>query len=185
MELSEHRQQEGDDEYATPAQIWRPLSRAVDGFELDPASGAEPVPIASKRYTKEDDGLTQEWFGDVWLNPPWSSDGSDVDNPKHRWLRKVRREVKRDAVRTVTVLCPNDTSTHWFHEHLVHAEVMCFVGPGRIPFEGEDRNPSFGMIIAVFGEVDAEMIMTLNGFGAVFQGSRIHDDGQMRFGGCE
>ena len=34
-----------NNDYATPAEIWRPLSRAVGGFDLDAASGAE-CPVA-------------------------------------------------------------------------------------------------------------------------------------------
>ena len=47
-----------NNEYATPPEIWRPLSRAVGGFDLDAASGAESTPIAPDRLTKEDDGLS-------------------------------------------------------------------------------------------------------------------------------
>lgn len=38
-------------EWGTPEWIWRPLSEALDGFDLDPASGAEPKPIAARRFT--------------------------------------------------------------------------------------------------------------------------------------
>jgi DNA N-6-adenine-methyltransferase (Dam). len=65
-----------NNEYATPPEIWRPLSRAVGGFDLDAASGAESTPIAPDRLTKDDDGLTQPWHGNVWLNPPWSTNGN-------------------------------------------------------------------------------------------------------------
>lgn len=58
-------------EWGTPEYVVSPLSDALDGFDLDPASGAEPVPYADERYTVEDDGLAQDWFGDVWLNPPY------------------------------------------------------------------------------------------------------------------
>ena len=58
-------------EWGTPKKYVLPLSNTIDGFDLDPASGAEPTPYADTRYTKEDDGLVQDWFGHVWLNPPY------------------------------------------------------------------------------------------------------------------
>lgn len=60
--LMHHKQDPEDNEYATPPRIWRPLARAVDGFDLDAASGAEPTPIAPDRYTAEHDGLAQAWL---------------------------------------------------------------------------------------------------------------------------
>ena len=58
-------------EWGTPPYIVEPLSEAINGFDLDPASGAESVSFADTRYTKEENGLIQDWFGDVWLNPPY------------------------------------------------------------------------------------------------------------------
>ena len=44
-------------------------------FDLDvaaPTGGAANVP-AGKYYTKEEDGLVQDWYGVVWMNPPYSN----------------------------------------------------------------------------------------------------------------
>lgn len=171
--LTDAGQDPDDNEYATPGKIWRPLSRAVDGFDLDPASGAESTPIADERYTKDDDGLTQSWHGDVFLNIPWSSNGDG--SAKKRWLRKVRHEIDREEVQRIVVLLPSDTSAHVFHDHLVAASAICFVGPGRIPFVGGDRNPSFPLLIAVFGPVHDELADVLDHFGAVFRGRSLYE----------
>lgn len=171
--LSGHEADADDNEYATPGRIWRPLSRAVDGFDVDPASGAESTPIAPTRYTKEDDGLSKAWHGWTFLNPPWSTDGDG--SAKETWLRKARNEANRDAVDGVVVLLPADTSAHWFHDHLLAADALCLVGPGRIPFEGEDRNPSFQLAIAVFGETPDELVDALDSFGGVIRGRSLHD----------
>ena len=162
-----------NNEYATPGEIWRPIARAVDGFDVDPASGAESTPIAPTRYTKEDDGLSKAWAGDVWLNPPWSTNGDG--SAKENWLRKARNESNREKVNRVVVVLPSDTSAHWFHEHVSRADSICFVGPGRISFEGGDRNPSFGLIIAVFGPVDDELADALDSLGMVVRGRSTYD----------
>lgn len=171
--LSGHEADGDDNEYATPGHLWRPLADAVDGFDVDPASGAESTPIAPTRYTKEDDGLSKAWHGWVFLNPPWSTDGDG--SAKDRWLRKARNEANRDSVDGVVVLLPADTSSHWFHDHLLAADALCLVGPGRIPFEGEDRNPSFQLAIAVFGETPNALVDALDSFGGVIRGRRVHD----------
>jgi len=172
--LSGHEADEDDNEYATPAHLWRPLSRAVGGFDLDPASGAESTPIAPVRYTEEEDGLSKAWFGDVWLNPPWSSKGDA--SAKKRWLRKARNEANRDAVDTVTVCLPADTDSHAFHDHIITAPVWCLVGPGRIPFVGEDRNPTFTLVLAVFGDPPDALVDALDKFGAVVRGAELVDE---------
>ena len=57
------------DEYYTPKHI----VEALGHFDLDPATPENPRwRTADMMYTKEDDGLKQEWFGRVFLNPPYS-----------------------------------------------------------------------------------------------------------------
>lgn len=160
-----------DNEYATPSEIWRPISNAISGFDLDPASGAEPTPIASDRYTKEDNGLQKPWYGDVWLNPPWSTNGNG--NAKIKWLRKVQNEMNREEVNRIVVILPVDTSTHWFHDYVVDANVICFVGPGRVSFSGESRNPSFNLLVAVYGPSNDTLVEVLNTLGVVFKGKSV------------
>ncbi|MDX5988740.1 hypothetical protein E6P09_09455 [Haloferax mediterranei ATCC 33500] len=180
--LAGHQQDPDDNEYATPPEIWRPLSRAVGGFDLDSASGAEPTPIAPTRFTAEDDGLRQPWHGKVFCNPPWSTNGDG--SAKHDWLQKARTEASRDAVDVVVMLLPADTSAHWFHDHVLEAEAICLVGPGRIPFIGENRNPSFQLSISVFGEVQRPLLDALDTLGAVIRGKTVYEPAiQTRFGG--
>ena len=55
------------DEWYTPKEIITMLGK----FDLDPCSPVHPLgPTADTMYNKNDDGLKQEWFGRVWLNPP-------------------------------------------------------------------------------------------------------------------
>jgi len=176
--VTHKNREEGSDEYASPPSLWRPLSRAVGGFDLDPASGAESTPIAPTRYTAEDDGLSQAWTGDVWLNPPFGDSPSTGPSKRERWLQKARQEAHRDAVRSVTVLLPVDTSTQWFHTHVVEAPVLCLMGPGRMEFEAEKPedtgNTSFATCVAVYGDPPEELVKSLEEFGAVFHGREYH-----------
>lgn len=178
--LTGHLVDEDDNEFATPPEIWRPLSRAVGGFDVDPCSGAEPTPIASTRFDADDDGLRQAWHGSVWMNPPWScADGS----AKVTWLRKARNEATRDAVDVVIGILPAATSSDWFHDHVLQADAVCLCDR-RIPFIGEDRNPSFGLVLFAFGAVDGDLLDAMDRLGTVIVDGDRHDPTpQATFGG--
>lgn len=171
-----HRPGEGSsDEYATPQWLWRKLSRPLDGFDLDAASGAEPTPIAETRFTAEDDGLSQAWHGDVWLNPPFGDQSSVGGGKRGEWLTKARNEIARDEVRTVTILLPVDTSTQWWHQHVAEASVICFLD-GRLNYESPDEEggTSFASEVAVYGDPPEELVDVLEEIGAVFRGREYH-----------
>lgn len=58
------------DEYYTPREIIESLGT----FDTDPCAPVNPQwPTAKQMFTKEDDGLRQEWIDRVWLNPPYSA----------------------------------------------------------------------------------------------------------------
>lgn len=154
------------DEFGTPVSFHRPLARAVGGFDLDPAAGAEATPLASTRFTKDDDGLTQAWFGRVWLNPPFSE--------KRAWVEKAREEVDAGDAELVVVLLPVDTSTKLFHDHVAAASAICFV-KGRLSFVGGDRNPNFGVLLAVFGEPPEALLDELDRKGTVHRRGERHE----------
>ena len=40
--------------------------------EAAPSAAANQTVKAKVFYTKDDDGLSKEWWGRVWLNPPYS-----------------------------------------------------------------------------------------------------------------
>lgn len=54
------------------------LLQKLGHFDLDPcAASNRPWDCADVNYTIEDNGLTKEWFGRVWCNPPYGSEDSD------------------------------------------------------------------------------------------------------------
>lgn len=62
----------GNNDWFTPPQYLDAAREVMGGIDLDPATHltAQKVVQASTFYTKEDDGLSKEWHGRVWLNPP-------------------------------------------------------------------------------------------------------------------
>jgi hypothetical protein len=62
------------DEYYTPIEIIKSLrGNNKDFFDLDPCGSIhQPFEIAKKKYTILDNGLKQEWSGNIYMNPPFS-----------------------------------------------------------------------------------------------------------------
>lgn len=58
------------DSWITPKNI----IDALGPFDLDPCQCTpQPWPCAKNAYTIADDGLNKDWYGRVWLNPPYSN----------------------------------------------------------------------------------------------------------------
>lgn len=60
----------GDSQY-TPPWIFEALNIEFDLDVCAPKGGIPWIP-AKNHYSEEDDGLTSEWYGRVWMNPPYS-----------------------------------------------------------------------------------------------------------------
>ena len=69
-----------NDEWLTPPDIIKSLG----AFDLDPcAPVVRPWDTAKIHYTIDDDGLSKEWVGRVWCNPPFSR------KERHLWMEKM------------------------------------------------------------------------------------------------
>lgn len=107
-------------EWYTPRYIFEHLG--VD-FDLDPCSpGRDIVPWIPARthYTVRDNGLEKEWFGTVFMNPPYG-----LDTPV--WFARLVQHNNGIA------LAYARTDTRWFHESVYKASVLCFIR-GRVRF---------------------------------------------------
>ncbi len=106
-------------EWYTPEWIFNALGLT---FDLDPSSphDMETAVPATTKYTVFDDGLSKEWFGRVWLNPPYS-----------KWTKYWMRRMS--AHRNGIALCFSRTDAEWFHETVSTADAVLFL-KGRIEF---------------------------------------------------
>lgn len=69
MNTTFERTQNSTDEWYTPKEILE----ALGPFDLDPCAPLVPLwNTAAVMYNKNDDGLSKQWSGRVWLNPPYS-----------------------------------------------------------------------------------------------------------------
>jgi len=150
-------QTEENDSVATKPKLWRPIKRAIGGFDLDPAAGCEPTPIAEDRYTPEDDGLAQPWHGTVWLNPPFSD--------KTPWFRRLVDQYWNGDVDRAVALSTADPSANWFHDWFATADVVCYPTE-RDLYLGAGDSPTFSTMVGVWNPTD-ELISVLQGMGTV------------------
>jgi hypothetical protein len=66
------------DEYYTPQWIFRALNIKFD-LDVSAPKGGVPWLPANNHFTIEDDGLAQNWYGNVWMNPPYSKPTPWID----------------------------------------------------------------------------------------------------------
>ncbi len=111
-----------DDEYFTPAKYVEAVRDVLGVIDLDPASclEAQATVKATRYFTKEEDGLAQQWHGRLFLNPPYSR---ALLKP---FVRKLIHEYRSGRVSEAILLGFSNTSTVLFQEAAAVASAICF-----------------------------------------------------------
>lgn len=91
-------------------------------------------------YTPEIDGLSQNWRGACWCNPPY---GREIGE----WVEKAYSESIWGAV--VVMLLPARTDTKWFHEYILPYADIYFI-KGRLKFGNSKNSAPFPSMIVIF-----------------------------------
>ena len=127
----------GDNEWYTPPRFIDAARLVLGAISLDPASSAvaNETVQATNYYSSEDDGLSKQWSGNVWMNPPYAQPliGQFCD--------RLVEHVSDGTVTSAIVLVNNATETKWFQSMLSCADAVCFPS-SRIRFVDLDGNPS-------------------------------------------
>ena len=116
-------------------------------IDLDPASSelANETVKANGYYDKEDNGLTKEWYGRVWLNPPYSQ--PDIDDFSNAVLEKDYEEIM--------ILVNNATETKWFQRLARKSDCICFINR-RLKFIDKEGlstgSPLQGQVVIYIGK---------------------------------
>lgn len=140
----------GNNEWHTPTKYIELVRNVLGEIDLDPASNeqAQTRIKAAKYYTEEENGLAQEWNGNVWLNPPYAQPAiSD-------FINKMVDEIDARRVKSAIMLTHNYTDTAWFQKAALQATAICFT-KGRVKFEGpngEIAAPTQGQAFFYFGD---------------------------------
>lgn len=133
-------------EWATPPHLFKELD-AEFHFTLDPCATKDNA-TCQKFYTKEDNGLLQDWSGErVYCNPPY---GKEIGP----WIRKCAEKEAEISV----LLVPARTDTIWFHKSILGKAEIHFL-KGRLYFgDGKGRAP-FPSMIVIFSPLNNQLTL--------------------------
>lgn len=130
-------------EWCTPQKILDRTIKLFGEIDLDPCSNNpfQPNVIALNHFTKKDDSLKKDWFGKVYMNPPY---GTEL--PK--WTDKLDGEYQKANVTEAIVLIPSRTDTGWFRG--LKEYPRCFIW-GRLKFSGQKNCAPFPSMAVYLG----------------------------------
>lgn len=138
-DFDENRFQSKNQEYETPTGLFQQLNNEFN-FTLDVCADNTNYKV-DNYFTKQDDALTQNWFGTCWMNPPYKD--------MKKWIIKAYEEsVKNNCV--VVCLIPARTNTKWWHDYCMKGEIR-FIN-GRPKFKGCIHGLPQPLAIVIFGE---------------------------------
>jgi site-specific DNA-methyltransferase (adenine-specific) len=129
------------DMWATPQSFFDELNNEFH-FTLDPCA-TKANAKCNKFYTIDEDGLQQDWKGEVvFCNPPY---GKMISS----WVRKCSQESKKPNT-TVVALLPARTDTRYFHDYIYgKAKEIRFI-KGRLKFGDSKNSAPFPSMVVVF-----------------------------------
>lgn len=155
-------------EWYTPEEYIRAARAVMGDIDLDPASceQANRTVKARRYYTKDDDGLKQEWFGRVFVNPPygWTEDS---ESSQAVWSARLIAEWEAGNILEGILLVNASTAQKWFAP--LWRFPICFTDH-RIRFErpGAEKNqPPHGSVFVYFGHDVQKFTRVFSQFGAV------------------
>lgn len=152
----------GENDWYTPAHIIERARAVLGTIDLDPASSelANKTVKAKKYYTKDDDGLTKKWSGNVWLNPPYSQ--PEISN-----FSKAVVE-KRGEYNQILIIVNNATETDWVQDMIKISDGVCFI-KRRVKFIDKNGNPAGsplqGQVVIYIGENASAFFENFNEIG--------------------
>jgi hypothetical protein len=132
-------------------------------IDTDPASSAKANETVKARlyYTAQDNGLTQPWYGNVWVNPPGDERGSLVPMFWERFCEHIRdgkgagiwAGYSLEQLQTLQGLtfwdgapCYHPSDGHW----MICDHRIQWRGPG-----GKGTNPTHGNFFTLLGGTDS------------------------------
>jgi len=141
-------QNTGENEWYTPLKYIESAKKVMRNIDLDPASSkiANNIVKAKYYFSKENNGLLQKWWGNIWLNPPYSQ--PLINQFSDKFVNEI------ENIGQACILTNNATETKWYQNFMKYSNVICFI-TGRINFIDIDGNnsgkPLQGQTIIYYG----------------------------------
>lgn len=142
------------DLWFTPAAVIEAARELLGGFDLDPASCAEANENvkAAAFYTQADDGLTKDWHGRVWCNPPHGRDEAHVSN-QAKWTAYMADQYDAGNFYAGCLLVTFVPDRTWF-ERMWNYPMCAFRDrlKFRVPGGNVPDSPTSANVVVYFGE---------------------------------
>lgn len=149
-------------QWYTPPHVIERVRRSLGSIELDPCAEAEKSVPALNHFTEEDNGLKHEWWGTVYMNPPYGKGDKGIVP----WVRKLTEEYESGRVTAALALVPARTDTAWFA--MLRDYPRCFIR-GRLKFSGYDNSASFPSAAFYLGDDEPAFIEAFKDLGDIFR----------------
>jgi hypothetical protein len=171
-------------EWYTPRPYVDAAREVMGSIDCDPASDDIPQQVvkAAVYYTKETNGLTKRWEGNVWLNPPYGFDGKRGN--QSRWGQRLIEQYQAGITKQAVLLVNAKTSERWFQP--LYAYPICFTHH-RIHFYNPGRlsgQPSVGSALVYLGPNVERFVQVFRQFGRVVRTVDIPTAGLWAHGGA-
>ena len=156
----------GSYEWFTPEKYIVAARCVMGGISLDPATterANDTIVKADAYYTKETNGLAHQWYGNIWMNPPYSQPLIT------QFTEKVLHEYRMGRVEQACILTNNATETKWFQALIAEASAICFI-KGRVRFldpAGNLGKPLQGQAVTYLGSREHEFQIGFEHFGQI------------------
>jgi len=134
--------------WETPQDLFNKLNNEFN-FETDVCA----LPFNAKcsnYYTPDMDGLSQEWKGSCWMNPPY---GKEIG----LWMKKAYEESLKGSI--IVCLIPARTDTKYWHDYCMRATEIRFIR-GRLKFSNSNNSAPFPSAIIIFNRGNENLRIT-------------------------
>jgi ParB family chromosome partitioning protein len=152
-------------DWHVPVEYIEAARACLGAIDLDPASSirAQEVVRAARYLTMEEDALSQEWHGRIWLNPPYSH--PEVSRLVDKLLAEYRSGHTHEAI-----LFIHNYAEPLFEPALAECKAFCHIyhEVQLVDAEGKPATLTRGQAFFYFGPNASQFRNIFERFGDVF-----------------
>ena len=132
-------------EWGTPQEFFDQYNK-IYNFDLDVCATPE-LAKCKKFFSPKDDGLSKDWKGKCWMNPPY---GREIK----KWVKKANEEIINGNAEIIVALLPSRTGSGWFQDYVLFTDQKVRVQiefiRGRLKFKGAENSAPFDSVIVIY-----------------------------------
>jgi ParB-like chromosome segregation protein Spo0J len=153
-------------EWYTPSVYIEAVRTLFGEIDVDPASNAYANKIVQAKtyFDKAVNGLTKQWHGKIFLNPPY---GREEDATVATWVAYMLSQYKQGYTKEAVLLVNAGTDRSWFQP--LWNYLLCFTHH-RIHFynqQGSSNQPTHGNVFVYLGKQQDHFISLFRQFGTI------------------